>query len=44
MFFGHVISQHVVAMERYSAFALERDIVVCFMVLQETGASPSKMQ
>jgi hypothetical protein len=44
MFFSHVISQHVVAMEQYSAFALELVIVVCFLVLQETSASPSKMQ
>jgi hypothetical protein len=44
MFFSHVISQHVVAMEQYSASALERDIVVRFLVLHETGASPSKMQ
>jgi hypothetical protein len=44
MFFSHVISQHVVAMERYSASELKRDIVVYFLVLHETSASPSKMQ
>ncbi|KAM2775497.1 hypothetical protein COP1_020241 [Malus domestica] len=44
MFFNHVTSQQVVAMERYSASALECDTVVCFLVFQDTGACPSKMQ
>jgi hypothetical protein len=44
MYCSHVISQHVVAMERYSASALERDTMVCFFVFHEMGAFPRKMQ
>src|SRR3954471_9983281 len=43
-FFNQVISQHVEAMERYSASAVDRATVVCFFVFHEIGDCPRNTQ
>jgi len=43
MFFNHLSSHVVVAMDQYSTLADERDIVCCFLVFQDTGELPRKM-
>uniref|UniRef100_A0A7C9D5U8 Uncharacterized protein n=1 Tax=Opuntia streptacantha TaxID=393608 RepID=A0A7C9D5U8_OPUST len=41
---NQTISQHVVAIARYSASAEERATTVCFLTFQDIGEWPSKMQ
>lgn len=41
---SQVIPQQVVAMDLYLVFALDWDMVACFLVFQETNECPRNMQ
>ena len=44
MYWSQVISQQTDAMEPYSASALERETMICFLVFQEIRECPRKMK
>ena len=44
MYRNQVTSQKAAAIERYSAFALDRETVFCFLVFQEINEFPRNIQ
>ena len=44
IYFNQVISQQVIAIERYSASTLDRDTVLCFLVFQEINELSRNMK